>query len=547
MNGVFGKPDNDRPKLPRWWIRLIAACCAIVLCSCQAGPQPAEYSTLSFRSLLKPTQSYEEVHSRKASTFTQGESGNFNHHGAVPAEVAWQHSAGLSSRIVTPSDRPERFHGNFGNSWPDAETTTAAGQAQALPPASATQKQKDLGEIAVGYREVPSEVPALASGSGTGVFVGSYEDQNVSPAQYQAPASPRGAEVFSPPGGPSQQSSVPGGPLSGGGILRVERAPFIPREGPVYLYQPPGAREPWPPDEYLVAGGDQTPSAIVNQDWMIRGLQPGETIAHYDTVAGSRVVEPANPVYLYSPRFGAVRQVVGFRSEEQWEQLAAAVNTYGLARQEDRNLALSSKQHYQPLGQTGQRQLVQVQSRAGEGALSGAARLSGFHDGLLPYENLEIVRSGKLHSAELARIAEGTAAAQAWFHTAVVQVFIDRKAAVATEGITSVDVIYGVDEPPSHPRLRVIKLASRHHAAPGEIVHFTIRFDNVGNELIGNVTIVDSLPARLEYVPGSAQCSIPGEFLTEPNEVGSLILRWEITEPLQPGQGGVIRFQCRVR
>ncbi|MEK6237035.1 MAG: hypothetical protein N2C14_20190, partial [Planctomycetales bacterium] len=31
------------------------------------------------------------------------------------------------------------------------------------------------------------------------------------------------------------------------------------------------------------------------------------------------------------------------------------------------------------------------------------------------------------------------------------------------------------------------------------------------------------------------------------NEGDSLILRWELEEPLQPGQGGIIRFKCRVR
>ena len=32
-----------------------------------------------------------------------------------------------------------------------------------------------------------------------------------------------------------------------------------------------------------------------------------------------------------------------------------------------------------------------------------------------------------------------------------------------------------------------------------------------------------------------------------PNEVGSLILRWEVGGTLQPGQSGVVRFQARVR
>ena len=84
-------------------------------------------------------------------------------------------------------------------------------------------------------------------------------------------------------------------------------------------------------------------------------------------------------------------------------------------------------------------------------------------------------------------------------------------------------------------------------AEPGDEVAFTIRFDNVGTETIGNVTIIDNLTTRLEYVPETAQCSIPAQFGTQVNEGDSLVLRWEITDPLEPGDGGVIRFTCRVR
>ena len=49
------------------------------------------------------------------------------------------------------------------------------------------------------------------------------------------------------------------------------------------------------------------------------------------------------------------------------------------------------------------------------------------------------------------------------------------------------------------------------HALPGEVVEFTHRFDNVGDHEIGNVTIVDNLTTRLEYVPNSATSSVDVE------------------------------------
>ena len=93
----------------------------------------------------------------------------------------------------------------------------------------------------------------------------------------------------------------------------------------------------------------------------------------------------------------------------------------------------------------------------------------------------------------------------------------------------------------------MIKVASTPVAEPGDEVSFTIRFDNVGNQPIGSVQIVDSLTTRLEYVPGSAQCSLGAKFSTQPNEGESLVVRCVLSEPLPPGKGGVFRFRCIVR
>ena len=65
--------------------------------------------------------------------------------------------------------------------------------------------------------------------------------------------------------------------------------------------------------------------------------------------------------------------------------------------------------------------------------------------------------------------------------------------------------------------------------------------------MIGNVVILDNLATRLDYVEGSQQISHAAEFVAEANAGGSQVLRWELKEPLKPGQGGLIRFQARVR
>jgi hypothetical protein len=36
-------------------------------------------------------------------------------------------------------------------------------------------------------------------------------------------------------------------------------------------------------------------------------------------------------------------------------------------------------------------------------------------------------------------------------------------------------------------------------------------------------------------------------FSAVPNGAGSTVLRWEITEPLKPSEGGILQFKARVR
>jgi uncharacterized repeat protein (TIGR01451 family) len=152
-----------------------------------------------------------------------------------------------------------------------------------------------------------------------------------------------------------------------------------------------------------------------------------------------------------------------------------------------------------------------------------------------------------VQGSEMAWLAQGVAAAVTWSHKQAVQIILDQQRATEEVADQRLASVFTVDQPPANAKLRVMKVASTQSAAPGEEVDFTIRFDNVGNQPIGNVTLIDNLTTRLEYQPDSAQCSIEANFLTEPSESESLVLRWEIADPLLPGKGGIIRFRCRVR
>jgi len=317
---------------------------------------------------------------------------------------------------------------------------------------------------------------------------------------------------------------------------------------PVGPWAPPGlSTRPWPQDEYLCDGGDAVPTATVREDWEIRGLNVEDTIGHFDTVDGRRIVAPSNRVCIYSPRFGAVRQVVSLKQNEQRSPWAGVHQPVKLVSHDDLQIAATGKQHFQAEAEVGRKLPTIYRSKQGDGAMSTVNGPIAFQDAYLPREVPSVVRQGIFEESETAWLAHGVTAAARWSHTAGVQVIIDRTRAAAEVSDQQLEAVYTIRRPPANPKLRVIKLASTEFAEPGETVDFTILFDNVGDQVIGNVTLIDNLTTRLEYVPDTAQCSVPAQFFKQPNEGESLSLRWEITEPLQPGQRGEIHFRCRVR
>ncbi len=326
------------------------------------------------------------------------------------------------------------------------------------------------------------------------------------------------------------------------GMLVAAPAPL-----PVGPWAPPGMRQPWPADEYLRDGGDKGLPAEVAPDWQVRGLEMEDTIAHFDTLDGRTLVQPSNRVHIYSPRFGSVRQVVNLAQNDGRDGWANMYTPTKLTRHDDIQSAARSKQNLQAGHQVGTDLANMYHARLGKGTLSAALGPQSFQKGFMPYENLQAIRAGQIDESEMAFLAQRVEAAMAWEHKQAVQVILDETAAMAVTSDDKLHELFVVKEPPGKPKLRVIKVASTHFAEPGDVVDFTLRFDNLGNQVIGNVTIIDNLSARLELIPDSAQCSLKAQFSVQQNEGESLALRWEITDPLKRNDGGIIRFRCRVR
>jgi len=304
---------------------------------------------------------------------------------------------------------------------------------------------------------------------------------------------------------------------------------------------------PWPPDEYICNGGDNDLSVQVGDDWSVIGLHEGDTIGHYDTLDGEVVVEATNEVCLYAPRFASVRRVTGVVLHEQHLRSAGFDLPVHLAQSGEAESATTVLQPVQPGRNLAVSSLNRFREKARPGGLESRQAAAGAEGGFLPFEDFLIIRTGLFDNGEKPRLAEQLQAAHAWSHDAAVQVVVDNIDVLVASSEVGMQSVFTYEMPDGKPRLRLVKVASKQNAKPGETVDFTIRFDNVGDRLIGNVTVIDNLNTRLEYVPDSQECTVKADFSASANEHESAVLRWEITEPMKVGSGGVIRFQCRVR
>ncbi len=321
-------------------------------------------------------------------------------------------------------------------------------------------------------------------------------------------------------------------------------------------YLQPHARSSAPSDtaidpradrEYLFDGGDHPPPVEVLRDGTVLGLQAEDTVAHYDTLDGRTEVEPSNRVAIYAPRFGAVRSVSGIVLHQQSDRAAGVELPTRVGVHEDQRLASTVHQPIQAERYFGLDTAQRFRESVRAADVYGGLYLEGTAWQLHVHEDFQIIRSGAFDDAQKARLAVHLQAAQAWTSDQAVQVVLDETLASVAVGSTQAESVYRYELPEGKPRLRVVKIASRREAQPGDEIEFTIRYDNIGDQTIGNVTLLDNLTTRLEYIPGTAESTRAAHFTPEDNHVESLLLRWEIEEPLPVGEGGLVRFRCRVR
>lgn len=314
-----------------------------------------------------------------------------------------------------------------------------------------------------------------------------------------------------------------------------------------------------PQDEYLT-NGKQPSQAIplntpdrkaqgekVRDNWEADMQDQEGTYLYYNTPDGRETVQTGNPVQIYSPRFCSVRQVTDLNIGQQVVKTGDITNPLHVEYQQRNTGADSARQQIQATQEAGKSVITQVGTQAAAGEIQRDLGVKVASDAVGVQERHSDVGVIEVGGKDTAWIADGMERANTWTQREDLRVFIDKTSATEAVKNVSAPSLYVVTEGEKKHEVRVYKVASSAAANPGEFVDFTIFFENAGDLPVGNIVLVDNLPARLEVQEDSAESSVDATFSYEPNKAGSLTLRWEVTQPLSPGEKGAVKFRCKVR
>jgi uncharacterized repeat protein (TIGR01451 family) len=300
------------------------------------------------------------------------------------------------------------------------------------------------------------------------------------------------------------------------------------------------------PREYICDGGDVPPFVRDLTDIRAVGLQPEDTVIQYRTEDGQQYVQESNRVCVYAPRFAAVRSATGALSSQRALEAVAAAGPQPIGSMQDTlpftavrlPLAPQGQLARLPIESLGQRQVGELVAKSVPPL--GAALTAA------PDDSLGVVMQDELSEKTGFDIERLRLLPHSWVHVDQLSIIIDgREVAIARRHDGPEEVlVYEID---GKPRLQLIKRVSQAMADSGDELTFSLHFENVGEQPAAGLIITDSLSPRLSYVEGSQQSSRAARFATSPNEVGSSVVRWEILDPLKPGEGGSVSFRCRVR
>ncbi len=300
------------------------------------------------------------------------------------------------------------------------------------------------------------------------------------------------------------------------------------------------------PQEYLCDGGDKAPQVKVSVSGEPLGLGTQDTVVTYEGRDGNPEVSASNCVCVYSPRFAAVRQV---STAAQGDRAIAAVgldNPVNATPMKGRvpNIVVSDIRGPEKERLVRGPDAYKERNRA----VPVAAELRPIlaRDVLEVFAGISVLETGILKERDIPLLKASALAATVLTGRDVVDVMIDTEQAVEITLDRAAEELK-VYEVQGKGKLRICKVADRSAVQIGDTVTFVLRVDNIGDGPVNNVVISDSLTTRLEYVPDSQACTKGAIFSIKPNDAGSSIVTWKLTDDMKVGEGCIIRFRCKVR
>lgn len=286
--------------------------------------------------------------------------------------------------------------------------------------------------------------------------------------------------------------------LPGEKYLKSPAAPPVLPIGLCPMYDPISGPK-GPKEECFTDGGDIGDPLGITNTGRLRGLDPTDVGVEY-TISGKRRVTTSNVVCICSPRFMIRRvELIPLGYDHQQRPLAH-VGRVGTGFILDRRAAMVDIGVERPVGVIGTVRPSAYIGKVGVAFFLGSERP-------LVVGQIEGVK--------------------------VTGALVEPEQLTAYPTICPLTVTKSVDPP--GPK------------EPGEVVTITIKYANTGSKELNDLVVSDSLSARLEYIPASAQTDRPSNFTVVENEVGSVIVRWELPGTLLPGQSGVVKFKAKVR
>ena len=314
-----------------------------------------------------------------------------------------------------------------------------------------------------------------------------------------------------------------------------------------------------PEEECLHDGGDTGPRAVLDRNGQPANVNPSDTVAEYADSHGRRGLVVSNRVCLCVPRFAAIRTE---RPPSVYYDVVTPADAEGVKGQAQLAVRVPPRQagQYEKLNALqGRQRPTEALVTQGADSILQLKVLNARQLDLGPATALGTAAVRRLTDVERTRLARQVELARQLSQPYGVQAVTNTQTTSVVGRVEGLDVVSAVVEtrdiscacceeprPPDKP-LVLCKWADRQSAQIGDVVTFHLKYSNVGGQPISDVAVTDSLTGRLEYIDGSAQSDRNAVFTTQPNEAGSVVLRWEIGGRLPPGESGVVRFQARIR